>query len=168
MLAFFGFPLHQPQKGKTQKRHSHMRHSQIGPFGFPFLHLLKSPGKITIFPVVKSIPFKTNRGEKTIFTKISSGDIPNSRRCSFSARATPQPSQNLVESWNPRETLGFVRETRRQRALQRCDAAPVRGHGAAAVARGAIAGANGSSAATRSSRDWMAATLLPDAPSVTR
>ena len=30
--------------------------------------------------------------------KISSGDIPNSMRCS-SARKTPQPSQNLVEPW---------------------------------------------------------------------
>ena len=35
--------------------------------------------------------------------KISSGDIPDSMRCSFSARTTPHPSQNLVGPWwNPR------------------------------------------------------------------
>ena len=70
----------------------------------------------------------------------------------------------------------LVGETRGQRALQRCDAASVRGHlpsvvaRAAAVARGAIAGASAllssfeaSSAVTRLSRDWMAAALLPEA-----
>ena len=65
----------------------------------------------------------------------------------------------------------LVGETRGQRALQRCDAAAVRGHlPVAAVARGAIAGASAllssfdaSSAVTRSSRDWMAAALLPEA-----
>ena len=70
----------------------------------------------------------------------------------------------------------LVGETRGQRALQRGDAASVRGHcpsvvaRAAAVARGAIAGASAllcsleaSSAVTLSSRDWMAAALLPDA-----
>ena len=69
----------------------------------------------------------------------------------------------------------FVGETRGQRALQRGDAASVRGHPsvvarAAAVARNAIAGASAllssleaSSAVTLSSRDWMAAALLPEA-----
>ena len=58
----------------------------------------------------------------------------------------------------------LVGETRGQRALQRGDAASVR-----AVARGAIAGASAllssfeSSAVTLSSRDWMAAALLPEA-----
>ena len=59
--------------------------------------------------------------------------------------------------------------------MQRGDAASVRGHlpvaaRAAAVARGAIAGASAllssfeaSSAVTRASRDWMAAALLPEA-----
>ena len=69
----------------------------------------------------------------------------------------------------------LVGEARGQRALQRGDAASVRSHlrvpaRAAAVARGAIAGASAllssfeaSSAVTLSSRDWMAAALLPAA-----
>ena len=67
----------------------------------------------------------------------------------------------------------LVGETRGQRALQRCDAPFVVAR-AAAVARGAIAGASAllssfeaSSAVTRSSRDWMAAALLPEAAVLT-
>ena len=56
----------------------------------------------------------------------------------------------------------LVGETRGQRALQRCDAASVRGH-AIAGASALLSSFDASSAVTRSSRDWMAAALLPEA-----
>ena len=80
------------------------------------------------------------------------------------------PSSTSKADWSA------LLKTRGQRALQRCDVASVRGHlsvsggRAAAVARGAIAGASAllssfeaSSAVTWLSRDWMAAALLPEA-----
>ena len=58
---------------------------------------------------------------------------------------------------------GLVGETRGQRALQRCDAASVRGHLPVRGGQGRCRGQRRSSAVTRSSRDWMAAALLPEA-----
>ena len=63
--------------------------------------------------------------------------------------------------------VGLVRETRGQRTLQRrdvlCSHLPVRGGQGCCRASALLSSFEASSAVTRSSRDWMAAALLPDA-----